>query len=64
LTLARFREPEKLVDSVLSEVAGRHFGDTAVREVVIYQSLLSRGPAAYRPLRRVPFGGASRDFGR
>jgi 2'-5' RNA ligase len=56
LTLARFREPERQVDSVLRDVSERDFGGTSVREVVVYESVLSRGPACYRPLGRIRLG--------
>jgi 2'-5' RNA ligase len=58
LTLARFREPVKNVDSALS-ASEDSFGETAVGEVVIYESVLSGGPAVYRALRRIRLGAAA-----
>jgi 2'-5' RNA ligase len=64
LTLARFREPERQIDSILRGLSERDFGESAIREVVVYESVLSSGPASYRPLSRIPLADTSPDGGR
>ncbi len=54
LTVARFRGPEKGIDSVLSSCLGRDFGRTAVGEAVLFESRLSPAGSTYRKLRVYP----------
>jgi 2'-5' RNA ligase len=56
LTLARFREPEGSLDSILRACEERDFGATAIEEAVLFESRLSPTGASYEKLRTYPLG--------
>jgi len=54
LTVARFRGPERGIDSVLSPCGARDFGRTAIEEAVLFESRLSPSGSSYEKLRVYP----------
>jgi 2'-5' RNA ligase len=54
LTVARFRGPERGIDSILSSCRGRDFGRALVGEAVLFESRLSPLGSTYRRLRVYP----------
>lgn len=54
LTVARFREPERGLDSILSTFEARDFGAMAIEEAVLFESRLSPAGASYERLRAYP----------
>lgn len=57
VTLARFREPSRGVASIVEPLRERAFGNSVVREVVLYQSHLSPQGSRYLPLERFALQG-------
>lgn len=55
LTVARFREPEKGVESILSSVGDRDFGGTKIEEAILFDSHLSPAGSSYQRLRSLSF---------
>ncbi len=51
LTVARFREPEKRIESILSSVEDRDFGGTEIQEAILFESRLSPAGSSYQRLR-------------
>jgi 2'-5' RNA ligase len=58
LTVARFREPEKVIESILSSVEDRDFGRTEIEEAVLFESRLSPAGSSYERLRAYPLSRA------
>ena len=54
LTVARFRGPERGVDSILSSCRGRDFGRTPIDDAVLFESRLSPAGPSYLRLRVYP----------
>lgn len=54
LTIARFREPERGIESVLSTVQNRDFGGTRVDEAILFESRLSPEGSSYLRVRGFP----------
>ena len=54
LTVARFRGPERGIDSILSSCQGRDFGRTPIDDVVLFESRLSPAGPSYLRLRVYP----------
>ncbi|HEY7698730.1 MAG TPA: RNA 2',3'-cyclic phosphodiesterase [Vicinamibacteria bacterium] len=54
LTVARFREPERGVESILSSVQNRDFGGTQVDEAILFESRLSPEGSSYLRIRGFP----------
>jgi 2'-5' RNA ligase len=54
LTVARFRGPERGVDSLLGSCRDRDFGRTEVDEAVLFESRLSPAGSRYERLRAYP----------
>lgn len=59
LTVARFREPPRGLEAVLTAVRDRELGTSAVEEVVVYESRLSPNGATYTPLHRIALAAES-----
>jgi 2'-5' RNA ligase len=54
LTIARWRQPERLSKAVSEEIErwkGHEFGESQVEEVIVFQSVLRPDGAIYRPLQ-------------
>jgi 2'-5' RNA ligase len=56
LTIARFREPERRIESVLGSVQKRDFGSTKVDEAILFESRPSPEGSSYLRIRGFPFG--------
>jgi len=54
LTVARFRKPERGIDTIVSSCRERDFGVTQIAEVVLFESHLSPAGASYQSLRVYP----------
>jgi 2'-5' RNA ligase len=54
MTVARFRQPERGIDSILGACEERDFGVTSVEEAVLYESRLQPSGASYHRLRGYP----------
>ena len=54
LTVARFRGPERGIDSILTSCLARDFGRNGVGEAVLFESRLSPAGSTYRRLRVYP----------
>jgi 2'-5' RNA ligase len=58
LTVARFRGPERGIDSILSSCRDRDFGRTDILEAVLFESRLSPSGSSYERLRIYPLSRA------
>jgi len=60
LTLRRVRGPADVEQARrwLVELRGREFGRTEVRELLLKESLLGRGPVVHRTIARLPLAGS------
>ena len=58
LTVARFRGPERRIDSILSSCRDRDFGRTEIEEAVLFESRLSPAGSSYERLRVYPLSRA------
>ncbi len=54
LTVARFREPAKGIDSILGSCRDRDFGAVDVAETILFESHLSPAGSSYRKLSAYP----------
>jgi RNA 2',3'-cyclic 3'-phosphodiesterase len=60
ITLGRWRHPvgaQQELGGKLKRWKNFEFGESAVNEVILFQSVLTRDGAVYRPLKVVPFAG-------
>jgi 2'-5' RNA ligase len=55
LTIARFRGPERGLDSILSGCGSRDFGLSEVAEAILFESRLWPSGASYEKVRTYPF---------
>ena len=56
LTLARFREPEREINSLLGSCRGRAFGAAQIAEAILFESHLAPAGASYERVRTYPLG--------
>lgn len=56
LTIARFREREREIDSLLGSYRGRAFGAAQIAEAILFESHLAPAGASYERVRTYPLG--------